>query len=188
MPSIEELLYLDELQRKQMFPYNVQRKDITAGVRPPRFVHPAVEEALQGRMLENTPTVEAREFANQDSINALSFGQAFAMARRTFGPTSTFTWRGKKFTTAYKEETTVKSPTQSASVARVPSTRIGIVESGTVVPLSDIGIVESGPVIPLSEFRKLEKDTDLVKAIRALKLNRIGSILRKYLFWVTDLE
>jgi hypothetical protein len=103
MPSIEELLYLDKLQK--MFPYNVQR----------------IEEVLQGRMLENTPTVEAREFANQDSIDALSFGQAFAMARRTFGPTSTFTWRGKKFTTAYKEETTVKSPTQSASVARVPT-------------------------------------------------------------------
>ena len=45
----------------------------------------------------------------------MSFGKAFAAARREKGKGKTFTWKGKSYTTNYKEETgTDQAPTTSA--------------------------------------------------------------------------
>lgn len=44
----------------------------------------------------------------------MSFGKAFAAARKDKGAGKTFTWRGNKYTTNYKEEgTTSKAPSRS---------------------------------------------------------------------------
>lgn len=42
----------------------------------------------------------------------MSFGKAFAAARKEKGSGKTFTWRGKSYTTNYKEEEEAKRPTR----------------------------------------------------------------------------
>ena len=47
----------------------------------------------------------------------MSFSKAFAAARKEMGKGGTFTWKGKSYTTNYKEETAAKAPAKTAAPA-----------------------------------------------------------------------
>ena len=95
----------DPKTEKQKAAQKKKRKKIAAAVLAPL---PVTGAKVGSRIGER---IKARRQAKAvKAFDELSFGQAFKQKRKELGKDSTFTWRGKKYTTVTKDDLKKKAP------------------------------------------------------------------------------